>query len=199
MPVVRKLRLFPALLAMSRRCAVTVVLVSVIVLVGWITDMANLQSVVAGLPTMKVTTAGCLVLSGFSLLAWQQQLRVGPAGSGALRSAAMGFAALVMVVALATLTQYVLAWDSGLDRLFFRSDPSTDLAPLGSMAMGTALLFLLCGMSLLLFSGNRRAIGWAQGGALVSLLIALLVLLSYVLGADLTLSLIHISEPTRPY
>jgi diguanylate cyclase (GGDEF)-like protein len=185
MPVNRSLQLLPTLRGISRGCAGAVVLLGLFVLLGWAGDIVALQGIVAGWPTMKVNTAMSFVLAGLSLLAWQHVLRVGVAGAGLMRAAALATAFLVLVVAAVTLAENLIDWDPGLDRLFFPHVQATDAASPGRMSMATAALFVLSGIALMLFSGMRRAIGIAQACALVTLLLALLALLSYLLGADL--------------
>jgi diguanylate cyclase (GGDEF)-like protein len=186
MPVNRSLRLLPGSRGISRACAGAVVLLGLLVLVGWALDMVALQRIVAGWPTMKVSTALCFVLAGISLLAWQQAWRVGMSGAGAMRVIALAAATLVLVMAVVALAEHARGWDSGLDRLFNPQDRPADSAVPGRMSLATTALFLLIGIALLLFAGKRRAIGLAQACALAILLVALLVLLADLLGADLS-------------
>lgn len=182
MPINRQLSLIPQLRTTSQCCAALVMFIGVLVLLGWGAGWVALQGVVAGLPTMKPVTAGCFVLCGLSLLTWHWQ-----ANAVGMRIVAMGTAASVTMIALVAIAQYAFDWDSGLDRWLFPDIQATDLARPGRMSLATAALFLLCGMSLLLLAGKRRAIGLAQGAALLSLLLALLALFSYLLGADLSI------------
>ncbi|MCW5627861.1 MAG: GGDEF domain-containing protein [Rhodoferax sp.] len=186
MPIKRALRLAPILDRMCLGSGVTVVFVGVAVLLGWAIGLPALQSIVAGWPTMKVNTAVCFILTGLSLLAWQRAMRVGITTAPGLRMAAFAPAGLVLLVALLTLAEYAFDWDPGLDQLFLGNGVVTDLAPPGRMSQGTAALFLLCCVSLLLAAGKRLAIGFAQACASLTLLMALLMLLSYLLGADFT-------------
>ncbi|MCW5641263.1 MAG: GGDEF domain-containing protein [Rhodoferax sp.] len=185
MPVARRLMLIPALLAVVRSTALTCIVLGTAVLLGWAFDIGVLTSVVPGLPTMKANTASCFALCGISLLAWRQ-LRVQPGvATGTLRALAIGCGALVLLVSAVTLSQDLLDWNSGLDEALLRVEQPSDTAPPGRMSTATALLFVLCGGALLLFSGGKFAVGWGQGAAATSLFAAMVAVLGYGLESNM--------------
>jgi signal transduction histidine kinase len=150
--------------------------VSCLVLAGWALDIATLKNVLPGQPQMVPNTALGFTLASASL--WL--LRAGPA-RGRPRRAARACAAVVALMSLLTLAEYVSGLDLRIDRLLFRDS----LAGAGASYPGrpsphTALCFLLAGSALLFLSGGgRRAARFAQALAASTLLVALLALVGH--------------------
>ncbi|WP_228014543.1 EAL domain-containing protein [Fortiea sp. LEGE XX443] len=162
----------------SQKTSIAVVLIGCIVLVGWIKDITVLKSVVPGWVAMKANTAIGLILGGTSLWLWHWQWR-----TYITRRAAQVCAFLVLVIGLLTLIQYGFNLDLGIDQLFFQTsiDPLSDAAP-GRMAIHTAFIFVLLGLSLLLLSLAQPKYFVAQLFAMVAFFIAGMGLLGYVYG-----------------
>lgn len=143
-------------------------------LAGWAFGLPTLTSILPGFVSMKANTALGLVLAG-STLGLQATLRVPKTaawiGGGGL--AALG---------LATLLQYILGADFGIDQVLFQEAAGAlgTLSP-GRMAPGTALAFTLSGTALVM-SNHQRTRAAAQWIALVVGIIGLVVLLGNLYG-----------------
>src|SRR6266513_598742 len=163
--------------SLSGILAGTVAVLGALVLVGWALDAPLLKGVLPGLATMKPNTAFCFVLGGIAL-----GLRVAPHASvGGLRIAQL-CGAVVLLIGLATLAEYLFHWDLGLDALLFRGAHP----PLGSryperMSQMTALSFTCAGLALLLLD-SRRSRAAPQILTLVVALVSLTALVGYAYG-----------------
>jgi PAS domain S-box-containing protein len=145
--------------------------VGCLVLFGWIFDIAALKQILPGLATMKANTAITLMLSGLSLDLWHQ-------GSGrALRRASRACAALGLLIAALTLSEYLGGWDLRIDQLLF-SDAGSSRFP-GRMSIMTAVSLVLLDLALLLLDRDRA---YPLAVALVSatLVIAWIALIGYL-------------------
>jgi len=162
----------------SQKTSVAVVLIGCIVMVGWFKDIAVLKSVVPGWVAMKVNTAICLILGGMSLWLWHWRRT-----TDITRRAAQICAFLVLLIGLLTLIQYAFNVEFGIDQILFKTsiDPLGDAAP-GRMAVHTAVIFLLLGLSLMLLSMSQPKYLTAQLFAVVAFFIAGMGLLGYVYG-----------------
>jgi len=165
--------------SLSSAAALTICLVGLSVLAGWTLGLRSLTSVFPGLATMKANTAACFVLASVAL--W------GRAADGvamARRRLATVCAALVTVIALLTLFEYLGGVNLGIDQILFRDQPeATALSAPGRMAPATAFCFLLLGSGLALL-GSRRGPWVAQYLSLGTGLIALLALIGYAYGVQ---------------
>ena len=156
-------------------CGGFAVVVGLLVLVGWATDIAVLKSGLPGFATMKANTAVSFVLLGISLvMGWD-----GPRRRIRLLCGLTTFA-----IAFLTLAQSNLALDFGIDQLLFSdvSGPVGTLFP-GRMPSTTATTFLLLAAALLLFN-KPLAPKTAQAFTLVALLLTFLSVVGYLYGAD---------------
>jgi PAS domain S-box-containing protein len=147
-------------------------------LVGWVTDVDLLKSVVVGQVTMKANTAICFVASGVAL--WTLSRRA----EGGIARAARALAATVALIAAAVLSQYLTGLDLGIDQLLFQERPGAiGTAHANRMSPNTALAFILVGAALALLDVRvLRRWGLAPGLAGVAAVLALLALLGYVAG-----------------
>ena len=177
-----------ALQSFSRKASIAVSAIGCIVILGWILNIQLLQSILPGLPSMKVNTATCLILGGFSLFLQQRR-------SAKLTTITtqkidkyliVSCAFLILLISLITLIQYSFNLDLGIDRLLLK-DIHTSIgqpAP-GRMAQNTAAAFLLVGSALLLLSGKRPQYVPAQVLSLVAFLIAFMSFLGYIYAKSL--------------
>lgn len=126
----------------SRRAALFVAALGLLVLGGWAFDVALFKSVIPGSMAMKANSALCFLLSGSTLLLRLQR-------SGWQRPE-QGMSLIVIAIALATLGEYLFDWQSGIDQLLF---PDTDITPqspyAGRMTASTAIAFAAAGFALL--------------------------------------------------
>lgn len=120
-----------------------VVVVSVIVMAGWIFNIAAIRNIIPGTAAMKFNAALGFLCGSLSLLILQRkkfQLRESKIG-GAL-------VVLIMLIGLLTVSEYIFGWDLRIDQLFVR-DLGTSAGAPGRMAFITALCFILWGLALI--------------------------------------------------
>lgn len=106
----------PCLQRVAKVAAAFVTSIGCLVLIGWILDIDILKSVLPGLVTMKANTALGFVVSGTSLF-----LLIEP--SSKQRLAGRLCSLFVIAIGLATLVEYVLEWNLGIDQLLATDDP----------------------------------------------------------------------------
>ncbi len=168
--------------AVSAGAALGVFGIGALALVGWTFDIAVLKSFDPGLVSMKANTAVAFMLVGISL--WFSQAK--RTGFRLGRYVAWGSAALVAVLGLLTLVEYVSGWNSRIDQLLFAEPPGTaqTIYP-GRPAPNTALNLLLIGLALLLLDVQTRR-GHRPAQYLISLegIIAAVALVGYLYGAS---------------
>jgi PAS domain S-box-containing protein len=109
-----------------------------LVVAGWLTVAVALIQVLPGLPPMQYNTALGFMICGAALLSAVLDLRRPTALLGGL-SAAMG---------LATLCEYLLNMDLGVDNLLFETYVLTGVSNPGRMAPNSALALTLVGAAL---------------------------------------------------
>jgi PAS domain S-box-containing protein len=115
------------------------------VLAGWIFDIPALESVFAGLVTMKANTSLAMLLCGAALAI----LSGGNAGAWE-RFCAGGMAAFVVALGALTISEYLFGWDFAIDRwLIPQSANLAGISQPGRMSPATAFCFVLAGVSLL--------------------------------------------------
>lgn len=154
-----------------------VILLSLVVLYGWIANIESLKSVLPGLVSMKVNTAAGLLLGG--LVQYLLTLQTGGKGMRWLRRAG---AVLILFIGLLTLAEYLFGWDAGIDQLLFQPVSSEVLtASTGRMSILTALCFVLLGSAFLLLELQRK-LHIAQILVLLTAGISLLPLGGYLYG-----------------
>ena len=156
--------------------------VGVLVLIGWLLDVAVLKSLHPSLVSMKANTAIGFLFAGMAL--WLKCHETGVLARP-LRRLARILAGAVVLIGLFTLLQYISGTDLGIDQLLFREPAGAvgTLAP-GRMAPATALCFVLVGCALI---ANVETDG---GGAMLQYLAAVTVIpalasaLGYLYGAS---------------
>jgi PAS domain S-box-containing protein len=157
----------------SEACAGGVVVLGTVVLGSWLTNRAALASLHASLAPMKPNTALLFVFLGAAL--W---CTIHPH----LRTARRLFGALIMLVAVLTLAEYLFHSDFGIDELLFRDlrASGATTAP-GRMTPATVLNFLLFGLAVL-FAETPQAQFFRQASIAVVAASAFLALCGYVFG-----------------
>jgi hypothetical protein len=104
----------------ARYCGLAVALLGAAVLLGWLLDIAVIKSVLPGWVTMKANTALGFVLAGTALLAALRSRT-----SQGARHAHRGLAAMLTLLGLLTLGEYLLSADMGIDQLLFTAPLET--------------------------------------------------------------------------
>ncbi len=134
---------------------------ALLAITGMLTGIQNLESIMAGLPTMKINTAVCFILSSVSLyLLLKKQV-----GDFKLQKIS---AAIVFIIALITFAQDVFLFNTGLDEWLIKDDATraTGNGYPGRMATSTALCFMLVGFALFALSAANQIIKLATQFAL---------------------------------
>ena len=160
-------------------CALLAAL-GVLVMIGWIGDYPALKSIVPGMSTMKFNTAICFTLVGVGIAG--AALRYEP-----LRHLAALCGALVMLIGLLTLFEYLAGYDLGIDQLF-TEDHGTLIGSgvPGRMSPLTASAWLAFGPSIMLLALGRQRRTIIAAHALVSYagFVAFLAAAGYAFGAQ---------------
>lgn len=158
----------------SQKLAAIVFFIGLLVLVGWIADIALLKSVFPNIVTMKVNTALCFTLLGASLWSVQRnQTR-----------AAQIMAVVALTIGTMTLCEYAFGWDLQIDQFFFEDPPDAIMTTSpGRMAANSAICFILLGAAIILASiRSARTKIAAQTLFGITGFISVLALLGYIYG-----------------
>jgi len=185
---------FHAALRLAQILGVLTILLGLAVLAGWALHIESLKSVLPGYVSMAPNSALCFVLSGATLLigylsrprAWKKHCSV-------------FLALLVVLIAGATLSEYVARQSLGLDQWLFADSvisPGTHYP--GRMAPNTAFAFLLLGSALILLSRGPRGALAAQVLALAGIFVALLALTGYLFNAQVFVSFFSLTGMALP-
>jgi len=171
---------------LSRGGGGLLITLGLLVLSGWAWDIPILKSVFPGLATMKPNTAVAFMLSGYAL--WLLSPNPRPGSWQRRWATLLGLA--VLLIGLLTLSQYLLGWDLGIDRVLFSAAVQLDSQPPGRMSPASALNFFLFGSAFVLLDSRHR---FAQVGAqvctLVGGILASLTLVGYAYGIQALYSL----------
>ncbi len=156
-----------------------------LVLIGWLWRIPALMSILPHSVTMKANTALAFTLAGLSL----GLLRVSPGKSATRtfnwRTLGLVFGGLVAAIGALTLSEYVFAWDLGIDQLLFQDNAAAILTSHpGRMAPATAFGFIFAGLALVLLDVESKR-GWrpAQGLSFIPCVVGILSLLAYAYEA----------------
>jgi len=165
--------------SVAKVSAAVVFLTGLVVLAGWALDVPALKSIHPSLISMKANTALCFALIGAALWLLEMSL-ASPVRLWAGRT----FAAVVALVGLLSLAEYVFGWDLRIDQLLFREDAgAVGTFDPGRMAPNTATCFLAIGAALLFRDARTRG-GRQPAELLVHLagFIGLVALVGYMYG-----------------
>ncbi len=158
----------------SRIASVSVALMGLLVVIGWLFDVPTFRSVRPGLMSMAFNTAVAFMLAGGALalggLDPQQRWRA---------VVLKGCACLILALGVLSLCEHGFGWNLGIDQLLYpqTSWPDPGSVP-GRLAPVSAFNFTLLGLALLVFPRQRLAwIGQALASAVGVL--GLLAVLGY--------------------
>ncbi len=165
--------------AVRSALALTIVLLSACVLVGWVLDIAVLKTVLPGMTTMKANTAVGLAAGGLGILCLATR-------TPRRRALSVAAACVIGGLGLATLVEYASGISLGLDELLVLDPATTSLPFNGRMSPVTAAGFLAGGVSLGLLAVARatRAVAAAHLLAAVPAVVGLLSLAGYAYGVE---------------
>jgi two-component system, sporulation sensor kinase E len=127
------------------------IVLSIVVLLGWILNIPGFQAVLPAFEAMRFNTALCFVLSGGALLTTQYKTHKYPLLFYILSS-------LVTLFASVTLFQYIFHFNSGLDQLFVKDGrPVSQTYPFpGRMSVNSDICFLFLGVGFLILTVKTR-------------------------------------------
>ena len=158
----------------SKINSLLVVLIGILVTIGWIFDIQELQSVFYGFQTMKVNTAIVFILSGVTLWLIDQEGRV------IFYIKQIG-GVIVLLIGLFTLCQYLFNINLGIDQLLFTDLKIPSEAFPGRMSFASALCSTLIGFALLFLTSPQKKVRViSQYPSAVVLTISFLALIGYV-------------------
>lgn len=149
------------------------ILVSSLVIAGWLFHIPLLTSISPDFISMKFNTAICFLFTGISLV------MIGKKNG---RNSCVVCLVIVILIAAITLSEYIFSIDIGIDELFWKEGRGTPytIYP-GRLSALTAVNFLL--LSFVLFSIRNRKIFVLSWTALfISFLIAAVSIISYLFG-----------------
>ena len=157
---------------LARLLAIWILIICLIALIGWVIDNSLLKSFLKNSVEMKANTAVGFVLSAISLFILSQRNSKSAIHSGQL------FAFLALCLGLATLGEFILGWNLGIDQLLFLDTHDWYGLP-GRMSIYTAMGFTMTGLALFVLPYARL---WLLSGITALLVTALgaLSALSYV-------------------
>lgn len=160
------------------RCGQLAIALGSAVLLGWATGIVTLTSIVPEWVAMQPNTALCLILAGTSLFAAGKSRE-----DRHWRVVQLASATIVFGVGLATLAEYRLGLQFGIDQFFHAGSavPDRRIYP-GRMAVATATNFLLMGAALAILDTSARRV--SQLLALLAIGIATLAMLGYAYGVS---------------
>ena len=137
--------------------AVTIVslvslLTGILVIMGWEFHISGLQTVFPGYISMKFNAAICFIVLGAALLLTQFQFKK----YNTLAILVLSF--LAILIGLLSVSEYLFHFDAAIDQLFIADAASIvkKYAYPGRMPPGTAICFILFGLSFFGFSTKSR-------------------------------------------
>jgi diguanylate cyclase (GGDEF)-like protein len=171
--------------------------IGALVLLGWALGSHALISVVPGHVSVKANTAIAITLGAAAL----SILRHVEASSGRRDIVRVLCAVLIVMLGGATLLEYALGRDFGIDQLIFREPSLTrGTSHPGRMAPNSAVNFVVFGIALLALRRQRSesAVRVAQALVFLMLFVTLLALLGYVYRAQVHVGLFSLNRMALP-
>lgn len=169
-----------------RSCSFFTVIVSLLVLTGWVFDISALKAVIPGYISMKANTAIGLLLLALSLFFYADSDKY--QSHRLTRWLSNFFATLTFAIGALTLSQYLFEVNFGIDEFFFIDTVRPGARfPAGRLAPITAINFML--MPAAIYLSSVRFIGWqriSQYMLFLSFLISFQALIGYFLGVTYT-------------
>lgn len=161
-------------------CAVVVITVPLIVLVGWFLDITFLKSVLPNYPEMMPNTAVAFTITGIGLFGAAKADR-----SVGARQAAVFCGIAVCLIGFITLIEYITRFDAGIDTLLISTGGIDAASPRpGRMSPHSALNFTIMGASLALLGGRLAHQKISEALALLISITTYAALLGYLYGAE---------------
>lgn len=165
---------------LSKILSVTVFLIGVLVIIGWMIDSAVLKSVMPDYGSMKVNTALCFIFSGIAL--WLLNKKETLPAFGKIIASVLSI--LISVLGLLTIIEYKFDFKIGIDELLFNDNTFTNnYSAHGQMSPITAFNFVCLGIALLLLQ-NKKYYKAYQPLSLIVFSIGLTATIGYIYQID---------------
>ncbi|MFV8376600.1 PAS domain-containing protein [Flavobacterium sp. LB1P71] len=163
----------------SKILAIAISSIGIIVLIGWLLNIPVVKSLVPGVVSMKVNTALCFILSGFTLCILNDEKQ-----NFFKRMCSIVFPSIMILVGLLTFIEYLFEINFGIDEFLFKEEATaTATSHPGRMAPITAICFVLSGISLLLLY-KKKAFQMFQLLSLSVFALTLLTLIGYAYAVN---------------
>jgi len=162
--------------APARLAATLATLFGLVALSGWTLRLPALTSVIPGSVEMKANTAIAIVLCGISLLIMVER------SSAGLERIGQGLAIAACAIGLATLAEYLFAWQLGIDEWMFKDSAGVYNVFRGRMSPLSAAAFTAIGFALAA-AHYRPLRRWARLAAGTATSIGVISLLGYLWNA----------------
>ena len=176
-------RLISSFKSFSEYASISIILVGIVVIIGWILNIQSLKRISPGFASMKPNTAISFILIGIALYLLQDKR----ANSRTIYIA-KGCAIFVAIIGLLTLIEHTFIWNIGIDQLLFKdSFPDKVSSFPGRMSPTTALNFLLIGIAIFLLDldiETRSGFRPAQLLAIFSSIISMFAFLGYLYNVE---------------
>ena len=163
-----------------------VIIISVLVLIGWIFNIPILKSINPSWIAMRINTAFCFILSSISLFIYLIRDEIKNKKTGEFLSKLLAY--ITGLFGFLTICQYLSGMNFGIDTILSFENVSNlveGALPQGRMAANTSLNFLLAGIALnLIYSNNIKIKKISQIISFFIILISLPALIGYCYGAQ---------------
>ena len=167
-------RLISTFKSFSNYASITVLVIGVLVLCGWIFDIPVLRGGIVGFTTMKGNTAIAFILAGVALLLGNHETV-----SNFSRYVRFSCILIIILLGLFTLSEYVFNWDLGIDQLLIKDKLAFENEYPGRLSPVTSVNFCLLGLALLIL--DLRQYRWlVEPFCITALIISVLALMGYI-------------------
>ena len=168
--------------------SILVALTGFFVLIGWIFNISVLKSISPEWVSMKVNTAICFLLAGLSLTLLNLKK------TKSVFNLTKALTLIMLIIGLVSLLEFIFNFNAGIDEIFFMDDTIIiGNGRQGRMAPGTAICFILFGISLIFSKVNSFSQSIFQCLNLCAGTIALFAIICYLFGVK---QLTGVSENT---
>ena len=156
--------------------SIITIITGLLVICGWFFNSEVLRSVVEGLPSMKINTAICFILSGIVIFLLTQK----PKAFGYIQIA---LPVIVILTGLISFLQDIFSFNTGIDEWLMQDNAArmAGYSSPGRMATTTGFCFLLLGLSFLFILSGKKNIKLAAQYALhIITLISVIATIGYL-------------------
>jgi len=146
--------------------------------IGWIFDIPALTQITPDLPAMQPNTIAGLIMSAVAIFLLSRK----PAKASVVVSWVLG--AVVFLLGLVTLLQYVFGWDLGIDRFFVSNVPTQIQPHPGRPSPQTSVNFVFLGAGIVFYFLEGYGIRAGQVCAIIVGANSVTAMTGYIFGAN---------------